>query len=147
MLLFSVQTTLEAVQEDVIAATSNKVPGVRAETCLYIGRAFANMTVTTLNKKLLKTFIGPLIKCSADTTMEVREASFSALGTAMFVVTEKNITPFLADVDNIRLSRIKEFYEKVVEERRKGKSYPFSVTGFIPIGAVIFGFESAAFPP
>lgn len=145
--MFSVQTTLEAVQEDVIVATSNKVPGVRAETCLYIGRAFANMTVTTLNKKLLKTFIGPLIKCSADTTMEVREASFSALGTAMFVVTEKNITPFLADVDNIRLSRIKEFYEKVVEERRKGKSYPFSVTGFIPIGAVIFGFESAAFPP
>ncbi|VDK33159.1 unnamed protein product [Taenia asiatica] len=112
-------TTLDAVQEDVIAATSNKVPGVRAETCLYIGRAFANMTVTTLNKKLLKTFIGPLIKCSADTTMEVREASFSALGTAMFVVTEKNIMPFLADVDSIRLGRIREFYEKVVEERKK----------------------------
>nr|CDS20280.1 microtubule associated protein xmap215 [Echinococcus granulosus] len=112
-------TTLDAVQEDVIAATSNKVPSVRAETCLYVGRAFANMTVTTLNKKLLKTFIGPLIKCSTDTTMEVREASFSALGTAMFVVTEKNIMPFLADIDSIRLSRIKEFYEKAVEERKE----------------------------
>ncbi|KAL5108615.1 Cytoskeleton-associated protein 5 [Taenia crassiceps] len=112
-------TTLDAVQEDVIAATSNKVPSVRAETCLYIGRAFASMTVTTLNKKLLKTFIGPLIKCSADTTMEVREASFFAVGTAMFVVTEKNIMPFLADVDSIRLGRIKEFHEKVIEERKK----------------------------
>ncbi|VDM16133.1 unnamed protein product [Hydatigera taeniaeformis] len=112
-------TTLDAIQEDIIAATSNKVPSVRAETCLYMGRAFANMTITTLNKKLLKAFIGPLIKCSADTTMEVREASFAALGTAMFVVTEKNIMPFLGDIDSIRLSRIKEFYEKVVEERKK----------------------------
>lgn len=112
---------MDAIQEDVIAATANKVPSVRAEICLYIGRAFFNMTVTTLNKKLLKAFIGPLIKCSTDTTLAVREASFSALGTAMFVVTEKNILPFLGDVDNIRLGRIKEFYEKVIEEKKKGK--------------------------
>uniref|UniRef100_A0A5K3F5B7 Cytoskeleton-associated protein 5 n=1 Tax=Mesocestoides corti TaxID=53468 RepID=A0A5K3F5B7_MESCO len=111
-------TSLESVQDDVIAATSNKIPGVRAETCLYLGRAFANMNTTTLNKKLLKALIVPLIKCSVDTNMEVREASFSALGMAMFVVTEKNIMPFLTDVDNIRLGRIKEFYEKVVNEKK-----------------------------
>ncbi len=78
------------------------------------------MTVATLNKKLLKIFIGPLIKNSADTSMDVREASFSALGTAMFVITEKNLMPFLADVDNIRIGRIKEFYEKITKEKAAG---------------------------
>lgn len=87
---------------------------------MFLNRAFSNMTVATLNKKLLKTFVGPLIKCSTDTTVEVREASFAALGTAMYVVTEKNITPFLTDVDSIRMGRIKEFYEKAVEEKNKG---------------------------
>nr|CDS27460.1 microtubule associated protein xmap215 [Hymenolepis microstoma] len=115
-------TSLDAVQEDIIAATSNKVPSVRAEICMFLNRAFSNMTVATLNKKLLKAFVGPLIKCSSDTTVEVREASFAALGTAMYVVTEKNITPFLADVDTIRMGRIKEFYEKAVEEKKKGGS-------------------------
>lgn len=106
------------MQEDIIAATSSKVPSVRAEVCMFLNRAFSNMTVTTLNKKLLKAFVSPLIKCSTDTAAEVREASFAALGTAMYVVTEKNITPFLADVDAIRMGRIKEFYEKTVEEKK-----------------------------
>ena len=41
-----------------------------------------------------------------DTTPDVREASFDALGTAMKVVGEKPIMPFLADVDNIKLQKV-----------------------------------------
>jgi len=36
----------------------------------------------------------------------VREASFDALGTAMKVVSEKAIMPFLADVDSIKLTKV-----------------------------------------
>ncbi|VUZ38989.1 unnamed protein product [Hymenolepis diminuta] len=128
-------TTLDAVQEDIIAATANKVPSVRAEICMFLNRAFSNMTVATLNKKLLKTFVGPLIKCSTDTTVEVREASFAALGTAMYVVTEKNIMPFLTDIDSIRMGRIKEFYEKAVEEKNKGGSGAASGSGAVASSA------------
>lgn len=110
------------MQEDIIGAMANKNPGIRSETCLFLGRSFSSMTVQTLNKKLLKIFIAPLIKNSADTSMEVREASFSALGMAMFVISEKNIMPFLADVDNIRIGRIKEFYEKTAKEKNEGES-------------------------
>ncbi|VDN99387.1 unnamed protein product [Rodentolepis nana] len=139
-------TSLDAVQEDIIAATSNKVPSVRAEICMFLNRAFSNMTVATLNKKLLKAFVGPLIKCSSDTTGEVREASFAALGTAMYVVTEKNITPFLADVDSIRMGRIKEFYEKAVEEKKKGGS---GASGTVASGAPATGtaVETSKPPP
>uniref|UniRef100_A0A0X3NYS1 TOG domain-containing protein n=2 Tax=Schistocephalus solidus TaxID=70667 RepID=A0A0X3NYS1_SCHSO len=114
--------TLESLQEDIIEALNNKNPGIRAETALFLSRIFAKMTIVTLNKKLLKTFVVPLLKCSADMVLEVREAAFCALGTAMFIVTEKNISPFLADIDNIRLNRIKEFYEKVANEKKGGSS-------------------------
>jgi len=36
----------------------------------------------------------------------VREASFDALGTAMKVVSEKAMIPFLADVDSIKMTKV-----------------------------------------
>jgi len=36
----------------------------------------------------------------------VREASFDALGTAMKVVSEKAMMPFLADVDSIKMTKV-----------------------------------------
>ena len=41
-----------------------------------------------------------------DAAGEVREASFDALGTAMKVITEKAMMPFLADVDNIKMTKV-----------------------------------------
>jgi len=36
----------------------------------------------------------------------VREASFDALGTAMKVISEKAMMPFLADVDTIKMTKV-----------------------------------------
>lgn len=46
----------------------------------------------------------------------VRETSAEALGTLMKLVGEKSIGPFLVDLekDNLRMSKIKEYYEKAV---------------------------------
>ena len=43
-----------------------------------------------------------------DTVPDVREASFQALGTAMKVVGEKPLTPFLADVEPIKLTKVSQ---------------------------------------
>ena len=42
----------------------------------------------------------------------MREKAFEALGTAMRVVGEKHLMPFLADMDEIKLNKIKEYMEK-----------------------------------
>ena len=42
----------------------------------------------------------------SDTVPDVREASFQALGTAMKVVGEKPIMPFLADVEPIKMTKV-----------------------------------------
>ena len=41
-----------------------------------------------------------------DTSPEVREASFEALGTAMKVIGEKPLMPFLAEVDSIKMGKV-----------------------------------------
>ncbi|ESO04897.1 hypothetical protein HELRODRAFT_78594 [Helobdella robusta] len=105
-------TTLEAISEVCIAALDHKTPSVKAETISFLARCFSKCTVATLPKKLLKPFVTGLLKTANDTTLEVREASFEALGTAMKVVSEKAIMPFLTDVDPIKLTKIKEYYEK-----------------------------------
>ena len=41
-----------------------------------------------------------------DAQADVREGSYNALGTAMKVVSEKGIMPFLADVDAIKMAKV-----------------------------------------
>lgn len=42
-----------------------------------------------------------------DSAPEVRDAAFEALGTAMKVVGEKAVNPFLADLDKLKLDKVK----------------------------------------
>lgn len=118
-----VSTTLEAIQEDVLAALENKNPSVKAETASFLARCFTKCTPVILNKKLLKAFCTVLLKTLSESDQTVRDASAEALGTAMKVVGEKAISPFLPDVDNMKMTKIKEFCEKaelVVKQPKPG---------------------------
>ncbi|GFO33537.1 cytoskeleton-associated protein 5 [Plakobranchus ocellatus] len=113
--------SLEVIQEDTIAALENKNPSIRAETALFLARCFAYCTQASLPKKILKAYVAPLLKTMGDTDPTVREASFEAVGTAMKVVSEKNIAPFLVDVDNLKMPKIQEWCEKAVLLNAKGE--------------------------
>jgi cytoskeleton-associated protein 5 len=56
------QTTIEAIQEDILAALENKNPQVKAETTSFIARCFTKCTPVMLNKKLLKAYTTALLK-------------------------------------------------------------------------------------
>lgn len=107
-------TTLEAIQEDVISSLESKNPAVKAETASFLARAFTKCTPTILNKKLLKALTTALLKTLNESDPTVRENSAEALGTAMKVVGEKAIMPFMPDIDNLKLSKIKECSDKAV---------------------------------
>lgn len=114
-------TNLEAISEDCVAALDNKNPNIKAETALFLCRSFAKSSTSTLPKKLLKMFCTALVKTINDTAPEVREGSFAALGMAMKVVTEKNIMPFLPDIDSIKMQKIKECCDSAVLLNAKGE--------------------------
>lgn len=97
---------MEAINELVVPALDHKTPSVKAETSLFLARAFSKCNQATLPKKVLKIYVTPLLKVINDTAPEVREAAYEALGTAMKAIGEKNLAPFLADVDHLKMAKV-----------------------------------------
>ncbi|GIY80106.1 hypothetical protein CDAR_186242 [Caerostris darwini] len=111
--LYSI-TGFESMLEDIQAALENKNPQIKAETCAFLSRSFAICSSTQLNKKLLKAFTVSLLKTLNDTDGTVRENAAEALGTALKVVGDRVMTPFLQEVDALKMAKIKDFCDKAV---------------------------------
>uniref|UniRef100_A0A672HBA9 Cytoskeleton associated protein 5 n=1 Tax=Salarias fasciatus TaxID=181472 RepID=A0A672HBA9_SALFA len=114
-------TTLQNLSEDVLAVMDNKNPSIKQQASLFLARSFRLCTQATLPKSVLKPLCAALIKQVNDSAPEVRDAAFEALGTAMKVVGEKAVNPFLADLDKLKLDKIKECADKVEPAAGGGK--------------------------
>uniref|UniRef100_V9K7I4 Cytoskeleton-associated protein 5 n=1 Tax=Callorhinchus milii TaxID=7868 RepID=V9K7I4_CALMI len=106
-------TTLQNLSEDVLAVMDNKNPSIKQQASLFLARSFRHCTPSTLPKSLLKPICAALLKQINDSAADVRDAAFEALGTALKVVGERVMNPFLADVDKLKLDRIKESSDKI----------------------------------
>uniref|UniRef100_A0A3Q1ATC8 TOG domain-containing protein n=1 Tax=Amphiprion ocellaris TaxID=80972 RepID=A0A3Q1ATC8_AMPOC len=99
-------TTLQNLSEDVLGVMDNKNPSIKQQASLFLARSFRHCTQATLPKSVLKPLCAALIKQVNDSAPEVRDAAFEALGTAMKVVGEKAVNPFLADLDKLKLDKV-----------------------------------------
>lgn len=106
--------SIDLILEDTLAALENKNPAVKAETAVYLARCFARTPPVNLNKKLLKSYTGTLLKTLNEPDSTVRDNSAEALGTAMKLIGEKAMMPFLTDIDNLKMTKIKECADKAV---------------------------------
>ncbi|XP_062856912.1 cytoskeleton-associated protein 5 isoform X2 [Trichomycterus rosablanca] len=106
-------TTLQNISEDLLAVMDNKNPSIKQQASLFLARSFRHCTPATLPKGVLKPLCAAFIKQVNDSALEVRDAAFEALGTAMKVVGERAVNPFLADLDKLKLDKIKECADKV----------------------------------
>ncbi|CAL4065491.1 unnamed protein product, partial [Meganyctiphanes norvegica] len=106
-------TSIEAIQETACGFLGNKNPSVKAETAGFLARSFCYCTPQMLNKKLIKAYVEPLIKTLNEPDPTVRDNSAEALGTMWRVVGEKIMMVFLADIEALKMQKIKESSEKV----------------------------------
>ncbi|XP_072747626.1 protein mini spindles isoform X2 [Anoplolepis gracilipes] len=106
--------SIDLVLEDTLAALDNKNPAVKAETAAYLARCFTRTPPINLNKKLLKSYTSALLKTLNEPDPTVRDNSAEALGTAMKLIGEKAMMPFLTDIDNLKMTKIKECADKAV---------------------------------
>ncbi|XP_031420118.1 cytoskeleton-associated protein 5 isoform X2 [Clupea harengus] len=130
-------TTLQNLSEDVLGVMDNKNPSIKQQASLFLARCFRHCTPSTLPKSVLKPLCAALLKQVNDSAAEVRDAAFEALGTAMKVVGEKAVNPFLSDLDKLKLDKIKESADKVelaggkkaggAEKKEKPTARPASV--------------------
>uniref|UniRef100_A0A3B4FJH6 Cytoskeleton associated protein 5 n=1 Tax=Pundamilia nyererei TaxID=303518 RepID=A0A3B4FJH6_9CICH len=100
------QTTFQNLSEEILAVMDNKNPSIKQQASLFLARSFRHCTQATLPKSILKPICAALIKQVNDSAPEVRDAAFEALGTAMKVVGEKAVNPFLADLDKLKLDKV-----------------------------------------
>ncbi|KMZ03264.1 protein mini spindles isoform X3 [Drosophila simulans] len=105
-------TSLEAQQESIVESLANKNPSVKSETALFMARALTRTQPTALNKKLLKLLTTSLVKTLNEPDPTVRDSSAEALGTLMKLMGDKAVTPLLADVDPLKMAKIKECHDK-----------------------------------
>ncbi|KAM9502287.1 cytoskeleton-associated protein 5-like isoform 5-T5 [Salvelinus alpinus] len=113
-------TSLQNISEDVLGVMDNKNPSIKQQASLFLARSFRHCTQATLPKSMLKAFCPAFLKQVNDSAPEVRDAAYEALGTAMKVVGEKAVNPFLADLDKLKLDKIKESADKVELPGKKG---------------------------
>ncbi|EFN60447.1 Cytoskeleton-associated protein 5 [Camponotus floridanus] len=106
--------SIDLILEDTLAALENKNPAVKAETAAFLARCFARTPPANLNKKLLKSYTSTLLKTLNEPDPTVRDNSAEALGTAMKLIGEKAMMPFLTDIDNLKMTKIKECADKAV---------------------------------
>uniref|UniRef100_A0A8C7D9G2 Cytoskeleton associated protein 5 n=1 Tax=Oncorhynchus kisutch TaxID=8019 RepID=A0A8C7D9G2_ONCKI len=102
-------TTLQNISEDVLGVMDNKNPSIKQQASLFLARSFRHCTQATLPKSMLKAFCPAFLKQVNDSAPEVRDAAYEALGTAMKVVGEKAVNPFLADLDKLKLDKVANY--------------------------------------
>lgn len=106
--------SLETILEDVLEALNNKNPSVKAETAGFLARAFTKTQPTAINKKTLKALVTALLKTLNESDPTVRDNSAEAIGTCIKLVGEKNVSPYLVDLDPLKMAKVKECQEKAV---------------------------------
>uniref|UniRef100_A0A4W5P729 Cytoskeleton associated protein 5 n=1 Tax=Hucho hucho TaxID=62062 RepID=A0A4W5P729_9TELE len=100
-------TTLQNLSEDILAVMDNKNPSIKQQASLFLTRSISLSTPSTLPKSLLKPLCAALLKQVNDPAPEVRDAAFKALGAAMKVAGEKAVNPFLADIDKLKVDKVR----------------------------------------
>ncbi|CAG0897270.1 unnamed protein product, partial [Cyprideis torosa] len=104
--------SLDQMQEDLLQALENKNPSIKAETASFLARIFATRSPTTYNKKVIKAYATALVSTANEPDPTVRDNSCEALGVLLRANGEKNVSPFISDMEALKMAKVKEYCEK-----------------------------------
>ena len=102
----------ESILEEVVEFLNNKNPQIKQEVVQMITRYIQISKLDFLSsKKNIKFLSTALIKTLNDMDSNVRDSSAECLGVLMKAVGEKVLAAFLSEIDPIKMTKVKEFYE------------------------------------
>uniref|UniRef100_A0A1I7UF87 Cytoskeleton-associated protein 5 n=1 Tax=Caenorhabditis tropicalis TaxID=1561998 RepID=A0A1I7UF87_9PELO len=107
-------TSLEAGQDDVLAAMAKPNPQIKQQTALFVAKQLDLVAPAKQPKGFIKAVTPVLGKLTSDADQDVREAALQALGAIQRIIGDKNIKSLLGDVasDDTKIKKIREFSEK-----------------------------------
>ncbi|EWC44075.1 hypothetical protein DRE_07210 [Drechslerella stenobrocha 248] len=103
-------TSLSDIIEDTIELLKSKNPQVKLESLKFLNRCLKETRVAP-SKPEVKLISDTVTRLLTDTLEATRTAAAESMGTLMKIMGERAMNPFLDGLDDIRKSKIKEFFE------------------------------------
>ncbi|EXJ88974.1 hypothetical protein A1O3_02038 [Capronia epimyces CBS 606.96] len=139
-------TSLTECLEETLGFLSNKNPNVKAETIKFLVRCLRN-TPDVPSKAEQKLIADSATKLLTESTEAIRAGGAEILGTLMKIIGEPSMGPYLNGLDDIRKSKIKEFYDTAevkAKEKRKAAPPPAKATSAVGKKVVASSKKTAA---
>ncbi|KAI0545348.1 ARM repeat-containing protein [Xylaria curta] len=115
-------TSFSECLEDILAFLSNKNPQVKEGTMKFLVRCLRT-TRDVPSKQEVTSIVEAAKKLLAESSEGLRSGGAEVLGTVMKIVGERPMNPHLEGLDDIRKTKIKEFFDKA-EVKAKDKPKP-----------------------
>ncbi|KAJ5259519.1 Armadillo-like helical [Penicillium angulare] len=103
-------TTLADCLEDILEYLKHKNPQVKQETVKFLIRCLRNTRVVPA-KPEIKSIADAGTKLLTESTEAMRSGGAETLGTLMKILGERAMNPYLDGLDEIRKTKVKEFFE------------------------------------
>ena len=115
-------TSLSECMEDILAFLVHKNPQVKEGTLKFLIRCLRS-TREVPSKQEVGSIVEAAKKLLAESSEGLRSGGAEVLGTVMKILGERAMNPHLESLDDIRKTKIKEYYEKA-EVKAKDKPKP-----------------------
>lgn len=115
-------TSLSECLEDITAYLSNKNPQVKEGTMKFLIRCL-KATRDVPGKSEIASIVASGKKLLSESSPILRDGGAEILGTIMKIIGERAMTPHLDGLDDIRKTKVKEYFE-IVEVKAKDKPKP-----------------------
>jgi hypothetical protein len=114
-------TSLTDCLEDIIENTKHKNPNVKLESMRFLIRCLRTTRIVP-SKPEQKNIADASGKLLTDTSAPMRDCAAEAMGTLMKIIGERAMNPYMEGLDDIRKTKIKEFFEAAqVKAKEKPK--------------------------
>jgi cytoskeleton-associated protein 5 len=132
-------TSLSDCLEDTVAYLGNKNPQVKEGTMKFLIRCLRT-TRNVPGKQEITSICESGKKLLAESSPALRDGGAEILGTVMKIIGERAMTPYLEGLDDIRKTKVKEFFEAAeVKAKDKPKPKPPAPKAAPPVAKKVLG--------
>lgn len=117
------QTTLSEIVEDVLAQMKSKNPQVREHTLKFLHRSLQT-TLDAPGKDQVKPLAEALVALLGDSVEAVRTSAADCLGTMMKILGERAFNPYIENVGELQMAKVKDAFAKAEIKYRGGAKGP-----------------------
>jgi protein STU2 len=134
-------TSLTDCLEETLGFLTNKNPQVKGETIKFLVRCLRT-TRDVPSKAEQKSIADAATKLLTESTEAMRSGGAEILGTLMKIIGERAMGPYLDGLDDIRKTKIKEFFDTAevkAKEKPKPVAPPAKIAGQSAVGKKVVG--------